>query len=306
MSFKGLIFELTPEQEEARERLYLGLLEEPLIQEFQRVYHCPDSEIKLHASRFKRWIQERNKALSRSEAEIAEDPSSGSFIDLVYDSKTNILDEVFKEHSFVKKIEEDRAYLSRYKVFDLPLSLESAHFESLDLTHESTNFLKILNELQGFKSSSNLGYYLYGDMGVGKSYLAACVSNAFAKDNINVAYVHVPSLMNYLKQLFNRPEAMQYAINSLCRIPLLVLDDLGAEPITSWSRDEILLTILNDRLENKRKTIITSNYIPNKLVDLYKLDNRGGSDEIRSTRLVERIQALTKSYQLIGKNRRKA
>ncbi|WP_331835886.1 hypothetical protein [Erysipelothrix piscisicarius] len=85
---------------------------------------------------------------------------------------------------------------------------------------------------------------------------------------------------------------------------MLVLDDLGAEPITSWSRDEILLSILNERLENKKKTIITSNYSPDMLVDLYKLDNKGTSDEIRAKRLVDRIHALTIPYEMVGQNRR--
>src|SRR5699024_10850301 len=102
-------------------------------------------------------------------------------------------------------------------VFDLPISLEEAHFENLNIEEEGINFLKILSELQTFENNDKLGHFLYGDMGVGKSYLAACVSNSFAKHGKNVAFVHVPTLMNYLKQLFNRPEAMQATIRSLCR-----------------------------------------------------------------------------------------
>ncbi|NLL74414.1 MAG: ATP-binding protein [Erysipelothrix sp.] len=306
MSFKHLLFELSPEQIESRNKLGESLLENSAVKTFQLKYSCPDEVIVLHASRFKRWLDERHLALSRSEHEIRETPELGAYIDLVYDATTGVLDEVFQEVGFVQKIAKDREYLSRYKVFDLPISLEEAHFENLNIEEEGINFLKILSELQTFENNDKLGHFLYGDMGVGKSYLAACVSNSFAKHGKNVAFVHVPTLMNYLKQLFNRPEAMQATIRSLCRIPLLVLDDLGAEPITSWSRDEILLTIMNDRLENKRKTLITSNYIPNDLVTLYKVDNRGASDEIRATRLVERITALTQGYEMIGKNRRKA
>lgn len=303
MSLKHMIFELTPEQLESRKNLTNDLLARPEIQTFQKKYDCPDSIIELYASRFMRWIKEKSVVTSLSENEIRNNPDKGSYIDLVYDPETGILDEVFKEVDYVGELAKDRAYLSRYKIFDLPLSLEAAHFEQLDLTNEGTNFLKIAQELRSFNET---GYYLYGNMGVGKSFLAACVTNLHAKNDKNVAFVHVPTLMNHLKQLFNRPEEMQSALNTLCRIPLLVLDDLGAEPITSWSRDEILLTVLNDRLENKRKTIITSNYIPKDLVQLYQLDNRGTSDAIRSTRLVERITALTSAYEMTGKNRRKA
>lgn len=305
MSFKHMVFELSPQQVDARKKLAESLMNMGAVQAFQKEFNCPDDIVELHASRFKRWVEERTVALERTEAEIRQFPELGSYIDLVYDAKSGILDEVYRELSYVEKIAKDREYLSHYKVFDLPLSLESAHFDALNFESEGINFLKIANVLQSFDKSDELGYFLFGNMGVGKSYLAACVSNAYAKRGRNVAFVHVPTLMNHLKQLFNRPDAMQSALNSLCRIPLLVLDDLGAEPITSWSRDEILLTILNDRLENKRKTIITSNYFPNDLVNLYKLDNRGTSDAIRATRLVERISALTIPYEMTGKNRRK-
>ncbi|AGN24225.1 primosomal protein DnaI [Erysipelothrix rhusiopathiae SY1027] len=40
------------------------------------------------------------------------------------------------------------------------------------------------------------------------------------------------------------------------------------------------------------------------LVDLYKLDNKGTSDEIRAKRLVDRIHALTIPYEMVGQNRR--
>src|SRR5699024_6831425 len=119
-----------------------------------------------------------------------------------------------------------------------------------------------------------------------------------------VMYVHVPTLMNTLKQYFNNPSQMEYVLRRLRNVPLLVLDDLGAESITSWSRDEILLSILNDRMENKHKILITSNYNPDLLVELYKVDQRGVSDEIRAKRLVDRIFSLTQPYEMVGMNRR--
>ena len=135
------------------------------------------------------------------------------------------------------------------------------------------------------------------------SYLAACVSNHI-KNNRKVVYAHVPSLLNYLKQQFSNPIAMEEILWRMRTVTLLVLDDLGAEPITPWGRDEILLSILNDRLENKRKTIITSNLKPELLLPMYQIDTRGVSDEIRARRLVDRILSLTKPCEIIGKNRR--
>lgn len=43
------------------------------------------------------------------------------------------------------------------------------------------------------------------------------------------------------------------------KLDLLLLDDIGAETVTNWSRDEILGTILQYRMENNLSTFITSN-----------------------------------------------
>jgi DNA replication protein DnaC len=43
------------------------------------------------------------------------------------------------------------------------------------------------------------------------------------------------------------------------RFDVLVLDDLGSMPLNEWSRER-LVTILNERYNNQRITIITTNY----------------------------------------------
>ena len=98
-----------------------------------------------------------------------------------------------------KREAESYAYdLEQYQIFDLGLNLRNAHFDHLDLSNESANYLRILLELKSFIDNKDLGHYLYGDLGVGKSYLAACVANDFAKAGKRVAFVHVPSLFNCL------------------------------------------------------------------------------------------------------------
>ncbi|QIK70206.1 ATP-binding protein [Erysipelothrix sp. HDW6C] len=304
MSFKKMVFELTPEQIEARNQLGATLLEQPEIQLFMEMFDCPETVIIDNAAKFKRWVMAKRDAQKHSKHDIQANQNLGRFVDLTYDKHTGIITEVISELSIVHEIAEEEAYLHRYQIFDLPLSAHKAHFELLDYKKENENFRGIMSKLMKLATDKELGYFIYGDLGVGKSFLAACATNAFAKRQQQVAYIHVPTLMSHLKQMFNSPGSLEYTLRKLRNVSLLVLDDLGAEPVTMWSRDEILLSILNDRLENKRKTIITSNYQPEMLVDLYKLDSRGTSDEIRARRLVDRIHALTKPYEMVGENRR--
>lgn len=306
MSFKKIAFELNEEQLRARNELGSKLLETPEIKEFQKKYNCPDSVIIENASRFKRWLNEIQRTKKITLNDLEHDEMQGEYIDLVYDSNLNILSEVIKTLPILDEMQNKKMYLNRYRIIPISENLEGATFETiqLKLENESKNYQNIVKKLFTFtRKSDNLGYYLYGDIGVGKTFLSACVTNEYARRGKSVALLHVPSFISLLKDQFNNG-SVEAILRSIRYTEVLVLDDLGAEPITPWSRDEILLAILNDRLENKRKTIITSNYPPELLLELYKVDSRGVSDTIRARRLVDRITALTEPCEISGKNRR--
>lgn len=309
MSLKHLKYELSDAQLKKRHQDALDLQKEPEVKAFLEANALSFELYEENISKFKRWIKAKRLAESYSKEEIFADIHKGEYLDLVYDENLNTIFEVVRRLPAVYEIEDELRFLNRYQIFPLAKSLHNAFFQSIDLEKERQdtsyqNYIKIMTDLMDFTENDVNGYYLYGDLGVGKSYLAACVSNRMAKEGKSVAFVHVPTLFNHLKQQFGNNKAQEQTLNQLRKTKLLVLDDLGAEPITAWGRDEILLSILNDRLENRRKTIITSNYKPEMLYDLYRLDTRGVSDEIRSNRLVDRIKALTKSYQITGSNRR--
>ena len=84
-------------------------------------------------------------------------------------------------------------------------------------------------------------------------------------------------------------------------VDLLLLDDIGAEKVSEWSRDEILGTILQSRMNNYKTTFFTSNYTIDELED--KLSNK--TDKVAAARVVERIKVLTDDIELKGENRRK-
>lgn len=304
MNFNPNQFKLSPEQLQRRHELALEVSQDPMVIDFMNTYDCPFEFLEKHVYRFKSWIEDYQRAINATSTEIQSDPRAGSYFNLSYDKDLNILEETYTLVPLVTDLKKRDAYLKYYQLFDLSSNLRNAHFEHLKLDDVTSSYISVAQALSSFYRSQETGFYLYGNLGVGKSYLAACVSNFFAKKQQRVVFAHVPSLLNHMKQLFQSPDEMERTLRILRQVPLLVLDDLGAEPITSWSRDEILLTIFNDRLENQRKTIITSNATPEMLLGLYKMDSRGHSDEIRAARFVDRVLALTKPYEIRGKNRR--
>ena len=90
---------------------------------------------------------------------------------------------------------------------------------------------------------------------------------------------------------------------AILSIPLLLIDDLGAEAVTPWARDEILCPLLQYRMDEKLPTFFTSN------LDLKALENHlaitsKGDEVIKSGRIISRIKQLTEYQELISKNLR--
>ena len=84
---------------------------------------------------------------------------------------------------------------------------------------------------------------------------------------------------------------------------LLLIDDIGAETVTSWNRDEVLGTILQYRMQESLPTFFTSNLSLKELeVHLAGNDSEG---KIKARRIIERIKYLTDNITMIAENRRK-
>ena len=118
-----------------------------------------------------------------------------------------------------------------------------------------------------------------------------------------VSFIKVPLFIQDIKQSMYDNEYRQDMIGHLRFSEVLVLDDIGSEAITPWTRDEILFPILDYRMNHELKTYFTSNYTLEELEQHYCLrDKENGY--VASLRLMERIKALSTPVSLLGKSRR--
>ena len=151
------------------------------------------------------------------------------------------------------------------------------------------------------KDKKGKGLYLSGSFGSGKTYLIAALFNELAKKDINSALVYYPELLRSLKSSFGSDYEEKF--DFIKRVPLLLLDDIGAENTTSWSRDEVLGPILQYRMEEELPTFFTSNLTLEELEKTLSTTNNG-IEKVKAKRIIERIKQLTVPLELISKNRR--
>ena len=98
-----------------------------------------------------------------------------------------------------------------------------------------------------------------GRYGTGKTHLAAAIANHALEKGIDVIFQPVPDLLDQLRMSYGS-SSMSYEdrFERFRTVPLLILDDLGAQSPTPWA-EEKLYQIINYRYVNKLPTVVTSN-----------------------------------------------
>lgn len=108
---------------------------------------------------------------------------------------------------------------------------------------------------------------LWGDnKGTGKTTLACSVANAFARHYIDrykmepiMYFIKSAKFLEDVRKQFNNPDpAFQHIMELVETVPLLIIDDIGAEKASDWVRER-LLNLIDERYSNNRSTIYTSN-----------------------------------------------
>ena len=204
----------------------------------------------------------------------------------------------------MNKIIKDNKYKDNLNVFDLNEEIKNASFK--DVFKDDKARVPIIKYFKDFIDEYNnnkhpKGLYLHGSFGSGKTYLIASLFNELAKKNIKSTLVYFPDFLVTLKSSFQTDYAEKF--NYIKKTPLLLIDDIGAENCSNWSRDEVLGPILQYRMENNLPTFFTSNLTIDELEKSFSI-TQTGVDKIKAGRIIERIKYLTIQKELISKDRR--
>ncbi|MDE5538990.1 MAG: cell division protein ZapE [Bacilli bacterium] len=183
--------------------------------------------------------------------------------------------------------------------------LEQASFKDIDVTDKNRVQVikwlkKFYDEYDGIKDLK--GLYLHGPFGSGKTYLISALLNELKrKKRVDVCVIYFQEVLRELKDDW---DTYVEKTNYYSDVPILLLDDIGAEQVSEWGRDEVLGTILQNRMNKHLTTFFTSN-LTIKELEYALASTKSNVDNVKARRIIERIKFLSEDMEIITESKRK-
>jgi len=275
------------------------IMKDPDVAAFIQQESLNQDELSRSISKFNQYITERDKFLRGDTDYIAKGYKpilvmNHGYADVSYEETPELI-----------AAEKEAAIKKRLNLINFPSSLKNVSF--LDVYRDDVQRLTVLKRMIEFVNDypNNLkGLYLYGDFGVGKSFMVAALAHDLSeKRGVSSTLLHYPSFVIDVKNAIGDGN-VKTLVDELKLSEVLILDDIGAEQSTPWVRDEILQVILQYRMQEDLPTFFTSNFNFDDLEQHFAKGKHGNDETWEARRVMERIRYLAEETRLEGVNRR--
>ena len=173
-----------------------------------------------------------------------------------------------------------------YKQSNLEKVLEKENFDTFSFDYYSKEYIDTTSSLNAreliedavFSCKSFINQfnkifqnlYIYGNVGIGKTFLLNCIARELIQREHSVLYFTTTDLLNVLiTSAFNKNDLDSNNLRELIySCECLIIDDLGTE-LTNLAVETQLFICINERLQNKKPVIISSNLSLNHIKERY-------------------------------------
>ena len=144
----------------------------------------------------------------------------------------------------------------------------------------------------GFPDGKNLNLVIAGSIGQGKTFLLNCIYERVISRGLPAIRVSAFRMLDAMRRQHFANSAEEREFMEMVDAPLLLIDDLGSEPMMRNITVEYLFMLLNERMANRRHTVIATNLSPTQLKERY--------DERVASRILDRSRGV--ALMLTGKD----
>ncbi|HEM6204610.1 TPA: primosomal protein DnaI [Streptococcus suis] len=280
------------------QQLYQEIVSDPEVAAFIKKEGLTQQEITLSISKFLEYISQRDLFVKQDESYIAKGYQP-----------VLVMNEGYADVSYLetKELVEYRrleAIKNRIQLINMPASLKNVTVADIDKSDENRVevMLAIADFVKRFEEKPK-GLYIYGNFGIGKSYLMAYLANLLSKTHLqSTTMFHYPTFVVDIKNAI-KDGSVKERIDEIKMAQVLVLDDIGAEQHSPWVRDDVLQVILQYRMQENLPTFFTSNFSFDDL-ERHFASGKSGDETWQAKRVMERIRYLARDLHLKGNNRR--
>lgn len=172
-------------------------------------------------------------------------------------------------------------------------AMEKWNFANDDMTNPKITQImqKYVEEFPKLRQDG-IGLLLWGGVGTGKTYAAACIVNALIDKGYPCMITSFARIANILQGM---REGKQEYLDKLNQFPLIVFDDLGAERKSEYMQEQVF-SIIDNRYRMNLPFIVTTN------MSIAELKNMA---DIGHTRIYDRILEKCHPVEMNGASRRR-
>ena len=285
------------------EQMVKSINENPEVQRFikQHQDELTPEDIEKSYGQLYEYIQQREKYLANDPKMIAPgyEPRlqiSHHVIEVTYTPTPELL-----QRKSLEKIN------NRITTLYLPKMIKEASLEDFEITDGRSQAVQeasiFISSYKQHPSMFVKGLYLVRNFGVGKTYLLGAIAKKLAEDGYDSTLIHFPSFAVEMKQAIGKDTMIQL-LNKIKTAPILMIDDIGADAMSSWIRDDVLGVILQYRMQEMLPTFVSSNFTMKELERHLTVTQKGDQEPIKEMRIMERITYLSQEIMMISQNRR--
>ncbi|PWG01034.1 primosomal protein DnaI [Levilactobacillus bambusae] len=286
------------------EELMSRVLKDPDVQAFlaQHATELNEDAVQKSAAKLYEFVNEKDK-VANGQSSFA----TGYEPRLVY--ANHLIDVAYEPTRETKQREQQQILANRVHAISMPKNIREASLENFDVDDASRKeaisaALDFIDVYSASPKRRHQALYLYGSFGVGKTYLLGAVANELAERGFKTTLVHFPSFAVEMKSAI-ATNSVQDKLDAIKRAPILMIDDIGADAMSAWVRDEVFGVMLEYRMQEELPTFFSSNFSMAQLErEHLQVTTNGGDEPLKAQRLMQRIRFLAREIEMIGVNRR--